>query len=215
MNWDEVSKALDAPLDPAAVRPPPQGKYGEYIDGFHAITEANRIFGHGNWSYHLAALQQVCRHEAQDRNGNPQIRVGYLCRASVNVDGVTREGAAVGSGMAKPDNEADAHESAVKEAETDALKRALRSFGYTFGLALYDKTKANVKAPFDAAVFRDRFKTGLPKCKTQQQINKAVTHYADDMQRLKAEAEPMYLELQQAITARLAEVHDDPAHQAA
>jgi len=60
---------------------------------------------------------------------------------------VVKEGAAVGTGMAKPDNEADAHESAVKEAETDALKRALRSFGNTFGLALYDKTKADVQAP--------------------------------------------------------------------
>jgi hypothetical protein len=37
-----------------------------------------------------------------------------------------------------------AHESAVKEAVTDALKRALRSFGNPFGLALYDKTRENV-----------------------------------------------------------------------
>jgi len=38
----------------------------------------------------------------------------------------------------------DVIESAVKEAETDALKRALRSYGNTFGLALYDKSQSNV-----------------------------------------------------------------------
>lgn len=37
-----------------------------------------------------------------------------------------------------------AHESAVKEAETDAMKRCLMTFGNPFGLALYDKTQANV-----------------------------------------------------------------------
>lgn len=37
-----------------------------------------------------------------------------------------------------------AHESAIKEAVTDALKRGLRSFGNPFGLALYDKSRASV-----------------------------------------------------------------------
>ena len=56
----------------------------------------------------------------------------------VNIDGVQREGTAVGSGMGNPNSIADHHEAAVKEAETDALKRALRTFGNTFGLALYE-----------------------------------------------------------------------------
>ena len=36
------------------------------------------------------------------------------------------------------------HESAIKEAETDAMKRALMTFGNQFGLALYDKDQKNV-----------------------------------------------------------------------
>ena len=52
--------------------------------------------------------------------------------------------------MASPDNEADAHESAIKEAETDAMKRALRSFGNTFGLALYDKNVADREVGYSA-----------------------------------------------------------------
>jgi hypothetical protein len=38
----------------------------------------------------------------------------------------------------------EAVENAIKGAETDALKRALRSFGNAFGLALYDKSHKNV-----------------------------------------------------------------------
>ena len=146
MFTPEQNKALQAPLDPKAIKPPPQGKYGNYVDGFHIVTEANRIFGHDGWSYTITKLDLCSRVEAK---AGQQIRVGYFCTVRVEAGGVTREGAAVGTGMGKPENEADAHESAVKEAETDALKRALRSFGYTFGLALYDKseTNENIAAP--------------------------------------------------------------------
>ena len=143
----EQTKALQAPLDPRHVKPPPQGKYGEYVDSHHVLSEANRIFGFDGWGYTITRLDLCTRVEGTDRNGNPQIRVGYRCTVQATAGGVVKEGAAVGTGMAKPENEADAHESAVKEAETDAHKRALRSFGNTFGLALYDKTKADVQSP--------------------------------------------------------------------
>jgi hypothetical protein len=37
-----------------------------------------------------------------------------------------------------------AHESAIKEAETDAMKRALVTFGNPFGLALYGRSQRQV-----------------------------------------------------------------------
>lgn len=151
---DAQIKKLEAPLDPKHVKPPPRGKYGEYVDAHHVLTEANRIFGHDGWSYVITSLELCARVDAKDRDGNPQVRVAYRCTVRATVAGANREGAAVGTGMAKPENEGDAHESAVKEAETDALKRALRSFGNTFGLALYDKTKADVQAPASAPVER-------------------------------------------------------------
>tara|TARA_R110000850_G_scaffold125333_1_gene243482 strand:- start:465 stop:1124 length:660 start_codon:yes stop_codon:yes gene_type:complete len=148
MDWNEVTKHLIAPLSPDAIKPPPQGKFGEYVDGLHVIREANRIFGHDGWSYRITRLEIVSRLTT----AKPQVRVGYLATVEVTVDGVVREGSAVGSGMTAPDSEADAHESAIKEAETDAMKRAMRTFGNTFGLALYDKDKANREvgyAPID------------------------------------------------------------------
>lgn len=143
MLTPDQTKMLQAPLDPANIKPPPRGKFGSYVDGFHIVTEANRIFGHDGWSYSITTLDLCSRIETMDGKSQPQVRVGYRCTVRVEAGGAFREGAAVGTGMAKPENEADAHESAVKEAETDALKRALRSFGYTFGLALYDKSENN------------------------------------------------------------------------
>lgn len=145
MDWTKITLELQKPLDPAAVRPPPKGKFGEYVDGYHVITEANRIFGHDGWSYEVTRLEQT--HGAVfDLTGNngpyQQYRCSWMCTVRVSVGGVVREGAAVGMGSGKPENTGDVIESAVKEAETDALKRALRSFGNTFGLALYEKDKA-------------------------------------------------------------------------
>ena len=68
--------------------------------------------------------------------------VGYRAKVRVEAQGVVREGSAGGSGVSK--SLSDAIESALKEAETDAMKRALMTFGNPFGLALYDKSKSNV-----------------------------------------------------------------------
>ena len=55
---------------------------------------------------------------------------------------VVREDVGFGTGIAK--EYAGAHESAGKEAVTDGLKRAFRTFGNQFGNALYDKSQKNV-----------------------------------------------------------------------
>lgn len=145
MDWEKATAELIKPLHPDAVKPPPKGKFGEYVDGLHVITEANRIFGHGGWSYHITRLEQTSGGNVKltGQNGDyEQFRCSFMCTVRVDVAGVIREGAAVGMGNGKPENAGDVIESAVKEAETDALKRALRTFGNTFGLALYEKDKA-------------------------------------------------------------------------
>jgi DNA recombination protein Rad52 len=147
MFTDEQKSALAAPLNKANVKPPAPGRYGEYIEGWHAIAEANRIFGFDGWSRETDEIRCVSERETKmgknkDRDG---WAVSYTARVRVRVGGIVREGCGAGQGI-----DADcglAHESAIKEAETDAMKRALMTFGNPFGLALYDKTKANVQAP--------------------------------------------------------------------
>lgn len=144
MDWAIVKEKLQEPLSREAIKPPPKGKFGEYVDALHIIREANRIFGEDGWSYTVTRLELVSNGVVQLTGNNgpyEQLRVGYLCAVRLDVDGVIREGTAVGSGMGNPNSAADHHEAAVKEAETDALKRAFRTFGNTFGLALYEKDK--------------------------------------------------------------------------
>jgi DNA repair and recombination protein RAD52 len=135
----EQIKMLEAKLDPKHVVKPTGsfGPKGDYLEGWHVINEANRIFGFGQWGY-THDLKQV----SKETNAKGNIEIGYICNCKLVVGDVTRQDVGYGSGAAK--KEGDAHEGAVKEAVTDALKRCLRTFGNPFGLALYDKSQANV-----------------------------------------------------------------------
>ncbi len=135
MNWQKVSTELSKPLNPDAIKPPPQGKYGEYVEAIHVIREANRIFGFDGWNYRVDTLTQTNAQKTSDMH-----HVGYMAVVRVTIDRTERSD--VGHGQGHSRSEGDAHDSAVKEAVTDALKRALRTFGNTFGLALYEKDKS-------------------------------------------------------------------------
>ncbi|RPF70465.1 RAD52 family DNA repair protein [Aurantiacibacter spongiae] len=138
---DEQNKALSAPLSPKVVAKRRQGG-GEvsYIEGWHAIAEANRIFGFDGWTRETLDLRPVGQ-TYENKNGNKV--VNYSCRVRICVGDLIREGCGFGQGIDR--DEGQAHESALKEAETDAMKRAFMTFGNPFGLALYDKTQSNVR----------------------------------------------------------------------
>jgi hypothetical protein len=113
-----------------------------YIEGWHAIDEANRVFGFDGWDRETLWAERVW----EDGRREPKacsyaVRVRIRVRAGDRV--VCRDGSGVGHGTGPTLGEA--HESAIKEAETDATKRALTTFGNVFGLALYDKAQNGVK----------------------------------------------------------------------
>jgi DNA repair and recombination protein RAD52 len=139
---DQVA-ALTAPLDGKVVRERAQaGRKLSYIEGWWAIAEANRIFGYAAWDRETYELRQL----GDPREVDGKWRIAYMARVriTVRVDGgeVVRDGCGYGSGIDR--DLGQSHESAVKEAETDAMKRALMTFGNPFGLALYDKEQRNV-----------------------------------------------------------------------
>ncbi len=150
---EQIAK-LEADLDGACVQSRSQGgKTLSYIEGWKAIETANKIFGFGGWSRETVELN--CVHTATDAGRNAdKCEACYVCKVRVVVtvgekDGlpiaIAREGTGYGNGIAK--TMGDAHEGAAKEAETDAMKRALMTFGYQFGLALYDKAQEHVTRP--------------------------------------------------------------------
>lgn len=136
----EQNEALEAPLDRARVKKNPKGYF--YVEGWHVIAEANRIFGYEGWDRETLETHLLGEPEYVDNKW----RVAYRCRVRVTVRAgeqtIVREGSGYGSGILK--DLRDAHEGAIKEAETDAMKRALMTFGNQFGLALYDKEQTNV-----------------------------------------------------------------------
>jgi len=139
------TEALKAKLDGSHVKTRQQaGRTLSYLEGWVAIAEANRIFGFGEWDRETVDIRQLGQ-IYDNHNGNKV--ANYFCRVRVTVrtgsEAVVREGCGFGSGIDK--DEGQAHESAIKEAETDAMKRALMTFGNPFGLALYDKKQADVE----------------------------------------------------------------------
>jgi Rad52/22 family double-strand break repair protein len=112
-----------------------------YVEGWHVIAEANRIFGFDAWDRRTLSTECVWSGSLRQQQAAAYIaQVRIVVRAGDVA--ITREGC--GSGEAKASTPGDAHDLALKAAETDATKRALATFGNPFGLALYDRELAGV-----------------------------------------------------------------------
>ena len=132
LHWDalspNVSDALQQPLDPKLVseRKGRGGRRFSYIEGHTAIDQANQVFGYGGWGYELVG-DVTLREFKSGAAYSATVRVtvpGAPSRIDVGFQPVS-------------DDSAEGHETAYKGAVTDALKRALRSFGDRFGNGLY------------------------------------------------------------------------------
>lgn len=140
--WDGLSpvvtKALGQPLDPALVsqRKGRAGRTFSYIEGHTAIDEANAIFGYGGWGYELAGDVTLREVETVDpQTGEVKVVRAYSAPVRVTVPGAPPRTDVGFHPVA--DEMADGHETAIKGAVTDGMKRALRSFGDRFGNGLY------------------------------------------------------------------------------
>jgi DNA recombination protein Rad52 len=151
---DETKSALGAKLDKSFVKERKQGSGNfmlSYIEGWYAIDQANKIFGYDNWTMEFDYVKEVFCEKSKDkvkRGGNEydemRWHVSYIAQCRLNVMGVIRVDVGNGHGI---DRDCGlAHESACKEAATDAMKRAFRTFGNPFGLALYDKKQEMVSS---------------------------------------------------------------------
>ena len=140
-------QALRRKLDHRHVRTrEAHGRELYYIEGWYAVTEANRIFGFDGWN--RETIESRCVLARENRGTFLAIYIAKV-RISVHANGITiiREGHGTGEGRGTSPGEV--HDIALKAAETDATKRALATFGKPFGLALYGngKTASLAKAP--------------------------------------------------------------------
>lgn len=193
---------LKAPLNKAKVETRQQaGQTLSYLTAWHVIAEANRVFGFAEWDRETVDLRQL----GEPRLVDGKNRVGYSARVRITVRAgdtvVVREGCGFGSGI---DRDVDqAHESAIKEAESDAMKRGLMTFGNAFGLALYDKSQSNVAEapkeppkPLTLAERANRFEDVLRNTKP------------DDLAKAWAKGSELCAQLDTAMPERLVELEE-------
>ena len=138
MNTADLKEALDP--QHVSHRGRSRGKREvPYIEGHFAISQANRIFGYDGWGYETMSVERL-----EDYGYMARVRVtvtNTLPREDVGfTDFTVKDGKAIIN--------AGEIDKAMKGAVTDALKRALRTFGPQFGNDLYDKDAA--QSPSDA-----------------------------------------------------------------
>ena len=142
MFTKEQIESLEQELENSRIKTREKGNIQlSYIEAHDFITTANRIFGYGQWEYSISSLEVTSVEVNQNQNNIISYKaiVHVVVYNENHSQKVCREDVGFGSGIAK--TLADAHESGAKEAVTDGLKRAMRSFGNQFGNSLYDKSR--------------------------------------------------------------------------
>lgn len=116
------------------------------VEGYEIRAHLNRIFGFGNWDdVAVRSTVLLYEQETETRAGKPAFKVGYRAERALVIrdhDGIEvcrYEGSAVGESIMPDFKRGDAHDMAIKTAETQALKRAAVNLGDQFGLSLYAK----------------------------------------------------------------------------
>ena len=133
-----VSQALGQPLDPALAsqRKGRAGRSYDYLEGHVVIEQANRIFGYGGWGYELAGDVTLRQVETVDtQTGEVTTASAYSAPVRVTVAGALPR-TDIGVHPVAEDT-LDGHDTAIKGAVTDGMKRAFRSFGVQFGNGFY------------------------------------------------------------------------------
>jgi len=160
--WDglppAVTQALKEPLSEELVsqRRGRGNKSFDYLEGHAVIDQANRIFGHGGWGYELVGDVTLRRIETVDsQTGEVKVSLGYSAPVRVNVAGALPR-TDLGVHPVTEDN-FDGHDTAMKAAVTDGMKRAFRSFGCQFGNGFYgDQPSASAPQPVRVPVQNNR-----------------------------------------------------------
>lgn len=140
---DTQIRQLKAKLDPKHIKTrTADGIELSYVEGWHTLSEANRIFGFDAWDRRTVVNSCIWSGLSGEL-----FLAAYIAKVRISVRAgdviIVRDGS--GSGEGKARTRGEAHDRALKAAETDATKRALATFGNRFGLALYDPDQAGVR----------------------------------------------------------------------
>lgn len=168
LNTSQVSY-LVRPVDPNRVFET-QGQSN--MAAYEIKAHLNRIFGFGRWSAEVIGMELIYEQPTTTRQGKQAYNVAY--RAGMRLQVCSPSGRllatytewAVGDATMPDFKRADAHDMAVKTAESQALKRCAINLGDQFGLSLYAKGSL---APLVRGTF-----VGLPEPEVPTEHDKVV-----------------------------------------
>ena len=167
MFSDQQLNQLRAPLEKSRIKPPPKGKFGDYVEAWDCIRVANDIFGFDGWSLERLSMD----HLGTAQDGNKYVSYYTACYR-IHAGGKFADGTGTGTGYGKTEGEARAD--AVKESESDGMKRALRCYGNQFGLALYEKDKSKREIDNGDELAKARIKKQIEECKPWHELAKSM-----------------------------------------
>ncbi|KIY47888.1 Rad52/22 double-strand break repair protein [Fistulina hepatica ATCC 64428] len=137
---NELQNKLQMKLGPEFIsqRPGPAGGPKlTYVEGWKIINIANEVFGFNGWSTSITSLTTDYIDFNQETR---RYNVGVTAIIKVTLrDGVFHEDVGYGI-LENAKSKGAALDKCKKEAVTDGVKRALRSFGNLCGNCLYDKS---------------------------------------------------------------------------
>ena len=110
------------------------GKSLSYLESWDVKAHLIRIFGFGGWNW--TVLKAELAFEEQNERGN--WNVGYKVIGRLYIHSLECDYAEAAVGSASLSQRGEAHDMAMKTAESDALKRAAINLGDQFGLSLYN-----------------------------------------------------------------------------
>ena len=136
------------------------GKGFAHLEAWDVRAHLIRIFGFANWSAELIEMEPIFE-TSIEKDGKTRWTVAYRATMRLTIftggmeDAVYAE-AAVGDSTNNP-SRADAHDMAIKTAESQAFKRCAINLGDQFGLSLYNNggTGSVVRAVLDAEESRE------------------------------------------------------------
>ena len=152
---DEQQQALKAKLRYRHVRTrASHGTSISYVEGWHTIAEANRIFGYDSWDRQTISPRCVWRETQRGETTcfySTKVRITVRAGESV----IVREG--VGTGTGRSASPETAHEIGLKAAETDADETGIGDLWQPVrACALRQRAKGSDKASEDCLSARAR-----------------------------------------------------------
>ena len=116
-----------------------------HMETYDIRAHLNRVFGFARWSADVISMELLYERHHPNKSGNDAVSVGYRAGLTLTVHSpegdrlATYTEYAAGSASSFPvAKQADAHDMAIKTAESQALKRAAINLGDQFGLSLYN-----------------------------------------------------------------------------